>query len=92
MLQINDIAFEKFRTGQFRFQPTHRQEIAQSLIQLSNLQLIEAMYEDNLFESEIVKRELIHRKIMDDDIYKIGFYGNDIAKTQAIDLMKYKVL
>lgn len=46
------------------------------------------MYDDDPFITEIVKREMIHREIMDTGIYNIGVYGNDLAKAQAIELMK----
>lgn len=88
--EVNSLIFQEFRKGNYSFKVQQKQEIATSVLLATNLQLIEKMYSENDFEADLIKRELKERKILDEDIYRIGFYGNNQAKNQAIKLLKDK--
>lgn len=88
--ELQAALFRKFRTGEYRFDPPEKQAAAEHLIGLSHADLIEKMYDQDFFRRELVKQELIQRNLMDEDIYRIGLFGNDLAVEQAIELMKHK--
>ena len=88
--EVNTLIFHEFRKGNYSFKVQKKQEVATSVLQKTNLQLIEKMYSETDFELDLIKRELGKRKILDEDIYRIGFYGNSQAKIQAINLLKEK--
>lgn len=88
--ELNTLIFHEFRKGNYAFKVQKKQEIATSILQKTNLQLIEQMYSENGFEADLIKRELEERQILDEDIYRIGFYGNSQAKIQAVKLLKEK--
>ena len=86
--ELDDLVFQRFREGTFIFDASDKQKQAKMLIQLSDTQLIEQIYLDDTFLHQIVCHELVYRRIWDLDIYRIGLYGNELAKSQAIQLMK----
>lgn len=88
--ELQQTVFDRFRTGHHRFEPPEKQTVAERIIELPDSELIERMYVQDHFERELVRRELIHREIMDEDIYRIGLFGNDLAVAQAIELLKTK--
>lgn len=86
--QLEDVAFQRFRSGKYQLYPTEHQTEAWKLVHLPDRELIESMYVENETLRDVVKRELIARGLFDSDIYRIGAYGS--AEEQAIQLLIQK--
>ncbi|NEO84689.1 MAG: hypothetical protein F6J87_10605 [Spirulina sp. SIO3F2] len=89
--ELENLAFQKFRSGEYLLEDEETQRQAWTIIQFTDFELVERIHWDGSFLDEIVIRELFEREILDNDINLIGFYGNDLAKQQAIELMKQKL-
>lgn len=90
--EINDLAFEKFRSGEFSFEPSMNQRAAKIIVEMCDTDLIRNCYAGNQFLQEISKKELMCRNLYDDDLHRIGAFGGDSAQKQAIELMLKKFI
>ncbi|WP_372366103.1 hypothetical protein [Candidatus Uabimicrobium sp. HlEnr_7] len=89
--ELNELAFTEFRCGRFILESQEKQDRALNIIRLNDKELIELVYSKDPFEQYLIKRELKERNLFDRDIYYMGFYGIDIAKQYAIDMLKEKI-
>ena len=86
--ELEDLAFRRFRDGNYRLEPGERDLIARSIIALDDPNLIDLMFTTDAFECEIVRRELQMRGLNSSDLYPMGRFGDERAKDLAIKLMK----
>ena len=85
--ELDGIAFEKFRSGDFVFEPPAHQRAAQDLIELTDTDLIRNAYQETEFLPDFVIRELAYRRLFNQDLFRIGEFGGLSARAQAIELM-----
>ncbi len=89
--EIESIVFDRFAAGEFCFEPPERQAAALAVLALPDETLIESVYVEDLFVRSLVRRELRRRGMMDEGICRIGEFGNDLAREQAVSLLKRKL-
>jgi hypothetical protein len=92
LAELQDIAFRKFREGAYHFEPPKKHELATSLVKLNDVELIDLVFDVDEFVRDIVIRELTYRGRFDREIYRIGEYGNELARSAAIAIFKERIL
>ncbi len=86
--ELDHLAFQMFRAGTFAFTPFEHHHQAIQLVELEDRELIEQMYPESEFLRQLAKLELEKREILNIDIYRIGLYGNQLAREQAVSMMQ----
>lgn len=86
--ELDHCLFQAFLSGDYYFKPSERNQKAREIIELSDCALIERIYEPDLFAATIVREELTRRGLWNDDIFVIGKHSNELAKAEAIRLLK----
>ena len=85
--EINQLAFEKFKEGEFTLGNPQNQEKALWISGLSDEELIKNLYSEDHFTEHFCFLELHYRDLFDMHLYNLGCYGNSPAREQAIELM-----
>lgn len=87
MEELEKRVYDQFVLGNFTFDSA-RQDKARFIFGLSDGDLIKRAFPEDEFEREFTKHELVRRKLFDDDFYRLGLYGDESTRSQAIDLLK----
>lgn len=88
--ELQRFVFQAFRSGRFSFDSQEKQQRAEEIINSSDKELIDQIYLPDSFQREVIKYELEHRSLFDEEIFRIGYYGDETGKQQAIEMMKDK--
>lgn len=88
---IEGLIFEAFHAGTYRFQPSERQTKAERCKELPDSALVTRMYDTDTFVAVFARHEMKRRGIWDEDIYRIGAFGNHLSQSQAISLLRTKL-
>lgn len=88
--ELQRFVFQAFRSERFRFDSHEKQQRAEEIINSSDKELIDQIYLPDSFQREVIKYELEHRSLFDEEIFRIGYYGDETGKQQAIEMMKDK--
>ena len=83
---------ESFERVRITLSPPKKHELATSLVKLDDVELIDLVFDVDEFVRDIVIRELTYRGRFDREIYRIGEYGNDLARSAAIAIFKERIL
>lgn len=84
---LEQCAYNRFVTGDFAFEAA-KQSKAQYLYGLVDGALLDYTFSDDCFIRCFVRFELVRRGLFDADLYRLGLYGNSLAREQAIELLR----